>query len=179
VSRSPRQSELRSGARPGGRARTRGSAPQWRRTAGVTLMELLIAVMLLSLLSVGLLFALRIGLNTYSKAQGKLMDNRRVAGAQRILEIGSAIGYSGIWLAGALPKDGMLLTMEKNPDLARTARENFERAGVADRVGVIIGDAHVTIAKVAGPFDLSFQDGAKGLYVPLLDQLVRLLRSDC
>jgi hypothetical protein len=49
-------------------------------------MELLIAVMLLSLLSVGLLFALRIGLNTYSKAQEKLMDNRRVAGAQRILE---------------------------------------------------------------------------------------------
>ena len=57
-----------------------------RSTAGVTLMELLIAVLLLSLLSVGLLFALRIGLNTYSKAQTKLMDNRRVAGAQRILE---------------------------------------------------------------------------------------------
>ena len=57
-----------------------------RATAGVTLMELLIAVLLLSLLSVGLLFALRIGLNTYSKAQTRLMDNRRVAGAQRILE---------------------------------------------------------------------------------------------
>lgn len=57
-----------------------------RSTAGVTLMELLIAVMLLSLLSVGLLFALRIGLNAYSKTQGRLMDNRRVAGAQRILE---------------------------------------------------------------------------------------------
>ncbi len=57
-----------------------------RSTAGVTLMELLIAVLLLSLLSVGLLFALRIGLNTYSKTQTKLMDNRRVAGAQRILE---------------------------------------------------------------------------------------------
>jgi len=54
--------------------------------AGVTLMELLIAVLLLSLLSVGLLFALRIGLNTYSKAQSRLMDNRRVSGAQRILE---------------------------------------------------------------------------------------------
>ena len=57
-----------------------------RSTAGVTLMELLIAVLLLSLLSVGLLFALRIGLNAYSKTQTKLMDNRRVAGAQRILE---------------------------------------------------------------------------------------------
>ena len=57
-----------------------------RPTAGVTLMELLIAVLLLSLLSVGLLFALRIGLNAYSKTQTRLMDNRRVAGAQRILE---------------------------------------------------------------------------------------------
>jgi len=57
-----------------------------RSTAGVTLMELLIAVVLLSLLSVGLLFALRIGLNAYAKTQTRLMDNRRVAGAQRILE---------------------------------------------------------------------------------------------
>jgi hypothetical protein len=57
-----------------------------RSTAGVTLMELLIAVVLLSLLSVGLLFALRIGLDAYSKTQTRLMDNRRVAGAQRILE---------------------------------------------------------------------------------------------
>ena len=57
-----------------------------RSTAGVTLMELLIAVVLLSLLSVGLLFALRIGLNAYTKTQSTLMDNRRVAGAQRILE---------------------------------------------------------------------------------------------
>ena len=57
-----------------------------RSTAGVTLMELLIAVLLLSLLSLGLVFALRIGLNTYTKTQTKLMDNRRVAGAQRIVE---------------------------------------------------------------------------------------------
>ena len=54
--------------------------------AGVTLMELMISVVLLSLVSVGLLFALRIGLNAYSKTQTRLMDNRRVAGAQRILE---------------------------------------------------------------------------------------------
>jgi predicted O-methyltransferase YrrM len=97
-------------------------------------------------------------------------------GARRILEIGTAIGYSGIWLAGALPDDGMLFTMEKSPDRARVARANFERAGLARRVGVIVGDAEVTIAKVSGPFDLIFQDGAKGLYGPLLDKLVALLR---
>src|SRR6266576_2991347 len=50
-------------------------------------------------------------------------------GAARILEIGTAIGYSGIWLAGALPPGGMLFTMEKDPERARTERANFERAG--------------------------------------------------
>jgi prepilin-type N-terminal cleavage/methylation domain-containing protein len=53
---------------------------------GVTLIELLVAITLLSLLSVGLLMALRLGLNAYGKTQARLMDNRRVAGAQRILE---------------------------------------------------------------------------------------------
>jgi general secretion pathway protein J len=57
-----------------------------RTTAGVTLMELIIAITLLSLLSVGLLFALRVGMTAYSKTQTRLMDNRRVVGAQRILE---------------------------------------------------------------------------------------------
>ena len=57
-----------------------------RSTAGVTLMELIIAITLLSLLSVGLLFALRVGMSAYSKTQSRLMDNRRVVGAQRILD---------------------------------------------------------------------------------------------
>ena len=97
-------------------------------------------------------------------------------GARRVLEIGTAIGYSGLWLAGALPADGMLLTMEIDPEHARVARENFARAGVASRTSVIVGDAQRMIAKVAGPFDLIFQDGDKHLYVPLLDRLVELLR---
>lgn len=100
----------------------------------------------------------------------------RAVGATRILEIGTAIGYSGIWLAGALPKGGMLLTLEKDPERAKTAKANFDRAGLADRVGVIVGDAQVTINKVAGPFDLIFQDGHKPLYVTLLNTLVSLLR---
>jgi predicted O-methyltransferase YrrM len=96
--------------------------------------------------------------------------------AKRVLEIGTAIGYSGIWLAGALPPDGMLLAMENNEVRARAARDNFVRAGVAERVSVVIGDAQRMLAKVAGPFDLIFQDGDKQLYLPLLDRLVSLLR---
>ena len=97
-------------------------------------------------------------------------------GASRILEIGTAIGYSGIWLAGALPPGGMLITMEMSEERAREARENFARAGVSERVSVIVGDAQLKMAKVSGPFDLIFQDGDKKLYTPLLDRLVALLR---
>lgn len=96
--------------------------------------------------------------------------------AKRILEIGTAIGYSGIWLAGALSGDGMLLTMEVDPERARTAREHFARAGVAGRASVIVGDAERMLAKVSGPFDLIFQDGDKRRYSTTLDRLVELLR---
>ena len=97
-------------------------------------------------------------------------------GAKRILEVGTAIGYSGIWLAGALPADGQLLTMEMDEDRIRRARDNFKRAGIEKRVSVIAGDAQRMMAKVSGPFDLIFQDGDKKLYVPLLDPLIDRLR---
>jgi len=96
--------------------------------------------------------------------------------ATRVLEIGTAIGYSGVWMAAALPKDGMFITMEVDEARARTARDNFSRAGLADRVNVIVGDAQRMLHKVAGPFDLIFQDGDKKQYGPMLDTLVGLLR---
>jgi predicted O-methyltransferase YrrM len=96
--------------------------------------------------------------------------------ATRILEIGTAIGYSGIWLAGGLPAGGMLITMEVQPDRAKLARDNFARAGLADRANVMVGDSSLLLAKVSGPFDLIFQDGDKLLYSPMLDRLVDLLR---
>jgi predicted O-methyltransferase YrrM len=97
-------------------------------------------------------------------------------GATRILEIGTAIGYSTIWLAGALPREGMMVTFERNADRARLAREHLARAGLAERVSVVVGDAERLLAKASGPFDLIFQDGDKALYTPLLDRLVALLR---
>ena len=96
--------------------------------------------------------------------------------ATRILEIGTAIGYSGIWMAGALPEGGMLLTMEVDEQRVREARDNFRRAGVAERVNVISGNARLLLAKVSGPFDLIFQDGDKLMYGPMLNRLVDLLR---
>jgi len=96
--------------------------------------------------------------------------------ATRVLEIGTAIGYSGVWMAGALPKESMFITMEVDESRAKTARANFALAGLADRVSVIVGDAQRMLHKVAGPLDLIFQDGDKKQYGPMLDTLVGLLR---
>ncbi len=97
-------------------------------------------------------------------------------GARRILEIGTAIGYSTLWLATALPADGMMITMEYDAGRAARARDHMAAAGVADRVSVMVGDATRFLHKIAGPFDLIFQDSDKQLYQPMLDRLVELLR---
>lgn len=100
----------------------------------------------------------------------------RACGAKRILEIGTAIGYSTLWMATALPADGALITMEYDAARATRARDHFAAAGFANRVSVIVGDATRFLHKVSGPFDLIFQDSDKTLYEPMLDRLVDLLR---
>lgn len=97
-------------------------------------------------------------------------------GARRILEIGAGIGYSGIWMARALQPDGLLVSFEINPVRARQATANFARAGIGDRANVMVGDARRLVAKVAGPFDLIFNDGDKRQHAAMHDRLVALLR---
>ena len=100
----------------------------------------------------------------------------RVSGARRILEIGTAIGYSTLWMATALPADGTLITMEYDAARAGRARDHFAAAGCAERISVIVGDATRFLHKVGGPFDMIFQDSDKKLYEPMLDRLIALLR---
>jgi predicted O-methyltransferase YrrM len=97
-------------------------------------------------------------------------------GAARILEIGTCIGYSTLWLATALPAEGQLISMEYDHGRAARARDHFAAAGFTSRISVIVGDAMRFLHKVAGPFDLIFQDSDKKLYEPMLDRLVELLR---
>jgi predicted O-methyltransferase YrrM len=100
----------------------------------------------------------------------------RAIGACRILEIGTCIGYSTLWLATALPPDGTLISIEYDQARAARAREHFAAAGLGDRISVIVGDATRYLHKVAGPFDLIFQDSDKTLYEPMLPRLIELLR---
>lgn len=97
-------------------------------------------------------------------------------GARRILEIGTCIGYSTLWMATALPADGALMTMEYDATRAARAREHFAAAGYGGRISVMVGDATRFLHKVAGPFDLIFQDSDKKLYEPMLERLIELLR---
>jgi predicted O-methyltransferase YrrM len=100
-----------------------------------------------------------------------------ITGARSILEIGTAVGYSALWMAGALPADGRLITIERDAARADAARAHFARAGLDGRIAVIVGDAARYLHKVSGPFDLIFQDGDKQQYGPMLDRLVGLLRT--
>lgn len=100
----------------------------------------------------------------------------RALDARRVLEVGTAIGYSGLWIATALASGSMLITLEREERRAVEARRHFDAAGVADRVSVIVGDASRYLRKVAGPFDLIFQDGDKEQYTSMLPRLLDLLR---
>jgi predicted O-methyltransferase YrrM len=78
---------------------------------------------------------------------------------QRMLEIGTSNGYSTIWLAASLAPGGRLITIDRDPEKHRLARENLERAGVADRIELLTGDATELVAKIDGPLDVVFFDG--------------------
>jgi predicted O-methyltransferase YrrM len=94
--------------------------------------------------------------------QGKLLNIlARMMGAKRILEVGTLGGYSAIWLARALPADGKLVTLEYDPKHAEVARANIARAGLGDKVEVIVGAALETLPTLSGPFDLFFIDADK------------------
>ena len=101
----------------------------------------------------------------------------RATQAQRILELGTASGYSAIYLArGAEPQNGRVVTLESDPQMAARAQANCAAAGVGSRVEVRQGEALALMEGMAGPFDFIFLDIDKESYLPALDRGHRLLR---
>jgi len=91
-------------------------------------------------------------------------------GAKSILEIGAASGYSGIWLGlGARESGGRVVAIEYDPQRAKEAADNVRKAGIADVVRVIRGDAFAEIPKLPGTFDLVFLDAWKPDYKKFFD----------
>ena len=97
----------------------------------------------------------------------------RALRATRILEVGTSNAYSTIWLADAArATGGRVVTLERDPGKIRLARENLERAGVAEWVDVREGPAAETLAALPGPFDLVFLDADRASYRTYLELAV-------
>ncbi|HKK27183.1 MAG TPA: O-methyltransferase [Gemmatimonadota bacterium] len=113
-----------------------------------------------------------------SALQGRLMAVlASIAGARRLLEIGTLGGYSGLWLLSLLPEDAHLVTLEVEAVHADLAREAFARAGEERRAEVRLGDARETLRDLSGraSFDLVFIDADKESYLFYLEQASSLL----
>jgi len=111
--------------------------------------------------------------------QGKLLHLlAQTAGARRILEIGTLGGYSTLWLARALPPEGVLVTLEIDPEHARTAADSLEQAGVGELVDVVVGPASGTldamVAAETDAFDLVFVDADKQSLARYVEQSLAL-----
>ena len=92
-----------------------------------------------------------------------------------ILEVGTAIGFSALLMSEYAPSDCRITTIEKYEKRIPLARENFAKAGRADRITLIEGDAADVLPTLAGPYDLIFMDAAKGQYIHFMPEVLRLL----
>jgi predicted O-methyltransferase YrrM len=101
----------------------------------------------------------------------------RLAQATRILEMGTCLGYSTVWLAQAMEAtDGQLTSVEMDHALLEETRRSLEAAGLSHRVQLVEGDAGRVLRELTGPFDLILQDSAKPLYPRLFERSVQLTR---
>ncbi|WP_028309443.1 O-methyltransferase [Desulfitibacter alkalitolerans] len=95
--------------------------------------------------------------------------------SRRVLEIGTATGYSTIWLARAVAPLGRVTTIEINHLRHRRAREYFQRAGLDNIITAYLGDALNILPQLPGDFDFIFMDAAKGQYISFFDYAYKLL----
>ena len=117
-----------------------------------------------------------------SPSQGKFLYLlAKIAGARKILEIGSLAGYSTIWLGRALAKDGWLVSLELVEKHAEVARRNLSAAGLGGiaevRLGPAVESLETLLAQDEGPFDLVFIDADKAAYPTYLEWAIKLTQS--
>ena len=107
---------------------------------------------------------------------GQLLTNiTRMKNVKRALEIGTFTGFSAICIAKGLASDGMLTTLEANPETGHIARKYFQKAGLEDRIDLRYGDALKIIPQLSGPFELVFIDANKREYPDYYKTVVPLV----
>ena len=95
----------------------------------------------------------------------------------RILEVGTAVGFSAILMAQYAPADCKIVTIENYEKRIPVARENFKRAGKDEQITLLEGDAMQILPALSGEFDMIFMDAAKGQYINFMPDILRLLKS--
>ena len=93
----------------------------------------------------------------------------------RVLEVGTAIGFSAILMSEYIPEQGHITTIEKYEKRIPIAKENFRRAGKEDQITLIEGDALEVMKSLNGSYDFIFMDAAKGQYIHYMPEAIRLL----
>ena len=96
----------------------------------------------------------------------------------RILEVGTAVGFSAILMAEYDPVPCQITTIENYEKRIPIARENFKRAGKEAQIALLEGDAAEVLKTLEGPYDFIFMDAAKGQYIHFLPEILRLLARD-
>lgn len=97
---------------------------------------------------------------------------------KRVLEIGTAIGFSASLMAESLGKEANITTIDRFPVMIEKAKANFEKLGLADQVTLLEGDAADILSTLEGPYDFIFMDSAKSKYIAFLPECLRLLSDD-
>lgn len=100
----------------------------------------------------------------------------KLAGAARVLEIGTFTGLSSLYMAEALPEGGEIICCDISKEYTALARQAWMDAGVADRITLLLGPALVTLDDLEGPFDLAFLDADKPNYPRYIERLKELVR---
>lgn len=109
------------------------------------------------------------------ETQSFLKTMLRLKKPERILEVGTAVGFSALLMCENTPEDVFVTTIEKYEKYIQQAEENFRRAGREGRVTLRKGDAAEVLKELEGSFDLIFMDAAKGQYIHFLPDVMRLL----
>lgn len=101
----------------------------------------------------------------------------RLLKPRNILEVGTAIGFSALFMSEYGPEDCHITTIEKNEKRILQAKENFKQAGAEGRISLLEGDAADILQELRGTYDLIFMDAAKGQYLSFLPEVLRLLAA--
>jgi caffeoyl-CoA O-methyltransferase len=118
------------------------------------------------------------GMLTTADQAALLTTLTRLISAKRAVEIGTFTGFSALAISRGLPDDGELICLDVSEEWTSIARKYWERAGVAEKIDLRIGDAHESVGKLDGEFDLAFVDADKPGYIEYFERLLPLIRPN-